>query len=143
MAARPDRAGESDVLERPIDWERAERSPEFRDLVAAKRRFVIPGTIFFMAWYLGFVLLAGYAPDFMGESVYQGLTVGYCLALSQFLMVLVLGVWYLRKAEHVFDPLAEKAANRALETAEDDQAPARFSTGADDVAASTEQERKA
>jgi uncharacterized membrane protein (DUF485 family) len=143
MAARPDRAGESDVLERPIDWERAERSPEFRDLVAAKRRFVIPGTIFFMAWYLGFVLLAGYAPDFMGESVYEGLTVGYCLALSQFLMVLVLGVWYLRKAEHVFDPLAEKAANRALETAEDDQAPARFSTGADDVAASTEQERKA
>jgi len=143
MAARPDRAGESDVLERPIDWERAERSPEFRDLVAAKRRFVIPATIFFMAWYLGFVLLAGYAPDFMGESVYEGLTVGYCLALSQFLMVLVLGVWYLRKAEHVFDPLAEKAANRALETAEDDQAPARFSTRADDVTASTEQERKA
>ena len=143
MAARPDRAGESDVLERPIDWERAERSPEFRDLVAAKRRFVIPGTIFFMAWYLGFVLLAGYAPDFMGESVYEGLTVGYCLALSQFLMVLVLGVWYLHKSERVFDPLAEKAANRALETAEDDQAPARFSTGADDVAASTEQERKA
>jgi uncharacterized membrane protein (DUF485 family) len=143
MAARPDRTGESDVLERPIDWERAERSPEFRDLVAAKRRFVIPATIFFMAWYLGFVLLAGYAPDFMGESVYEGLTVGYCLALSQFLMVLVLGLWYLRKAEHVFDPLAEKAANRALETAEDDQAPARFSTGADDVAASTEQERKA
>jgi uncharacterized membrane protein (DUF485 family) len=143
MAARPDRAGESDVLERPIDWERAERSPEFRDLVAAKRRFVIPATIFFMAWYLGFVLLAGYAPDFMGESVYEGLTVGYCLALSQFLMVLVLGIWYLRKAEHVFDPLAEKAANRALETAEDDQAPARFSTRADDVAASTEQERKA
>jgi uncharacterized membrane protein (DUF485 family) len=143
MAARPDRAGESDVLERPIDWERAERSPEFRDLVAAKRRFVIPATIFFMAWYLGFVLLAGYAPDFMGESVYEGLTVGYCLALSQFLMVLVLGIWYLRKAEHVFDPLAEKAANRALETAEDDQAPARFSTRADDVTASTEQERKA
>jgi uncharacterized membrane protein (DUF485 family) len=143
MAARPDRAGESDVLERPIDWERAERSPEFRDLVAAKRRFVIPATTFFMAWYLGFILLAGYAPDFMGESVYEGLTVGYCLALSQFLMVLVLGIWYLRKAEHVFDPLAEKAANRALETAEDDQAPARFSTRADDVAASTEQERKA
>jgi uncharacterized membrane protein (DUF485 family) len=143
MAAQPGRTGEPDVLDRPIDWERARRSPEFRELVAAKRRFVIPATIFFMAWYLGFVLLAGYAPDFMGESVYEGLTVGYCLALSQFLMVLVLGVWYLRKAEHVFDPLAEKAANRALETAEDDQAPARFSTGADDVAASSEQERKA
>jgi uncharacterized membrane protein (DUF485 family) len=135
------RAPESELHD--VDWEAVERTPEFQELVTQRRRFVIPATIFFMAWYLGFVLLAGYAPDFMGESVYEGLTVGYCLALSQFLMVLVLGVWYLRKAEHVFDPLAEKAANRALETAEDDQAPARFSTGADDVAASSEQERKA
>ena len=72
----------------------------------------------------------------------QGLTVGYCLALSQFLMVLVLGVWYLRKADRVFDPLAEKAANRALETAEEGGAD-RFSTASDDVAASTEESRKA
>jgi uncharacterized membrane protein (DUF485 family) len=140
MAAEPGRTGGPDVLDRPVDWERAERSPEFRELVAARRRFVIPATIFFMAWYLAFVLLAGYAPDFMGESVYQGLTVGYCLALSQFLMVLVLGVWYLRKSERVFDPLAEKAASRALETAEDRGAD-RFSTAADDVAASTEERR--
>jgi uncharacterized membrane protein (DUF485 family) len=126
-----------------VDWVAAERSPEFRELIKRKKAFVLPATIFFLAWYFGFIILAGYAPDFMGESVYEGLTVGYCLALSQFLMVLVLGIWYLRKAEHVFDPLAEKAANRALETAEDDQAPARFSTRADDVTASTEQERKA
>jgi hypothetical protein len=45
----------------------------------------------------------------MGESVYQGLTVGYCLALTQFAMVFILGIWYLRKADHEFDPLAEKA----------------------------------
>jgi uncharacterized membrane protein (DUF485 family) len=141
MAAEPGRTGGPDVLDRPVDWERAERSPEFRDLVAARRRFVIPATIFFMAWYLAFVLLAGYAPDFMGESVYQGLTVGYCLALSQFLMVLVLGVWYLRKSERVFDPLAEKAASRALEMAEEDRGADRFSTAADDVAASTEERR--
>jgi uncharacterized membrane protein (DUF485 family) len=142
MAAEPGRTGGPDVAERPIDWERAERSPEFRELVAVKRRFVIPATIFFMAWYLAFVLLAGYAPDFMGESVYQGLTVGYCLALSQFLMVLVLGVWYLRKADRVFDPLAEKAAHRALETAEGERGADRFSTKPGDVAASTERERR-
>jgi uncharacterized membrane protein (DUF485 family) len=141
MAAEPGRTGGPDVLERHIDWERAERSPEFRELVAVKRRFVVPATIFFMAWYLAFVLLAGYAPDFMGESVYEGLTVGYCLALSQFLMVLVLGVWYLRKADRVFDPLAERAASRALETAEEGGAD-RFSTATDDVAAPTERERR-
>ncbi len=100
-----------------IDWEAAERSPEFRELIAARRRFVLPATIFFLAWYIGFVLLAGYAPDFMARSVYEGLTVGYCLALTQFVMVGALGIMYLRRAENVYDPLAEKAAARALATA--------------------------
>ena len=99
----------------PIDWEAAERSPEFRELVQARRRFVLPATIFFLAWYLAFILLAGYAPDFMGERVYQGLTVGYLLALTQFVMVAALGLMYLRRANKVYDPLAEKAARRAME----------------------------
>jgi uncharacterized membrane protein (DUF485 family) len=50
----------------------------------------------------------------MARSVYEGLTVGYCLALTQFVMVGVLGIMYLRRAERVFDPLAEKVARRAL-----------------------------
>jgi uncharacterized membrane protein (DUF485 family) len=97
-----------------IDWEAIERSPEFRELLAARRRFVLPATIFFLAWYIGFILLAGYAPDFMARSVYQGLTVGYCLALTQFVMVGALGLMYLHRAERVYDPLAEKVVRRAL-----------------------------
>ena len=58
---------------------------------------MIPATIFFLTYYMAFILLAGYAEDFMGSSVYEGLTVGYCLALTQFVMVLVLGLMYLRK----------------------------------------------
>lgn len=93
----------------PIDWEAIERSPEFQELVARRRGFVIPCTVGFLAWYLGFILLCAYAPDFMGESVYQGLTVGYCLAMTQFAMVFGLGLWYLRKSDREFDPLAERA----------------------------------
>jgi uncharacterized membrane protein (DUF485 family) len=100
-----------------IDWEAIEQSPEFRELIAARRRFVLPATIFFLAWYIGFVLLAGYAPDFMGDSVYQGLTVGYCLALTQFVMVFVLGYTYLRRADTVYDPLAARVVDQALGTA--------------------------
>jgi len=92
-----------------IDWEAIERSPEFRELVARRRRFVIPCTVFFLSWYLGFILLCAYAPDFMGESVYEGLTVGYCLALTQFVMVFGLGLWYLRKSDNEFDPLRDRA----------------------------------
>jgi uncharacterized membrane protein (DUF485 family) len=98
-----------------IDWEAAERSPEFKELTAKRKRFVLPATIFFLSWYLGFILLAGYAEDFMGDSIYEGLTVGYVLALSQFIMVWVLAGVYTRKANREFDPLARKAAARALE----------------------------
>ncbi len=102
-----------------IDWKAAEQSSEFRELIAARRRFVVPATIFFLAWYFAFILLAGYAPDFMGSSVYEGLTVGYCLALTQFLMVGVLGVLYLKRANDVYDPLAAKAAQVALDAGRD------------------------
>jgi len=99
--------------EQRVDWDAVEQSPEFKELVASRRRFVLPATIFFLAWYIGFILLAGYAPDFMGESVYEGLTVGYCLALTQFVMVFTLGYMYLRRADKVYDPLAAKVVQKA------------------------------
>jgi uncharacterized membrane protein (DUF485 family) len=106
-----------------IDWVAAERSPEFRELISKKRRFVVPATIFFLVWYFGFVVLAGYAPDFMGrEFITDGLTVGYVLALSQFVMTWVLGAWYLRKADREFDPLAERAAAVATSARADREA---------------------
>src|SRR5215208_2506287 len=93
-----------------IDWERAARSSEFHELERSRRSFVVPATIFFVCWYFGFIILAGYAPDFMGESIYEGFTVGYLIALSQFVMVWVLAGLYLRRANHVFDPLAKRVA---------------------------------
>ena len=98
-----------------IDWVAAERSPEFRELIRKRRSFVLPATIFFLAWYFGFIILAGYAEDFMGESIYEGVTVGYLLALTQFIMVWGLGWLYLRKADRDFDPLARRAAQTAIE----------------------------
>ena len=71
-----------------------------------RRAFVIPATAFFLTWYMGFIVLTAVAPDFMGQRVYEGLTVGDVLTLTQFLMVLVLGIWYLRKSDREFDPLA-------------------------------------
>jgi uncharacterized membrane protein (DUF485 family) len=99
-----------------IDWVTAERSPEFRELVTKKKAFVVPATLFFLAWYFGFILLAGYAPDFMGEKfLTDGFTVGYALALTQFIMTWGLGWLYLRQSDRVFDPLATRAADTALE----------------------------
>jgi uncharacterized membrane protein (DUF485 family) len=102
------------------DWRAIEESPEFRELTSRKKAFVVPATIFFMVWYFGFIALCGYAPDFMGrEFITDGLTVGYTLALSQFVMVWVLGAMYLRRADNEFDPLAERAAQVALDKRDD------------------------
>ena len=101
-----------------VDWKGIERSEEFRELVKRRRSFVVPATIFFLAYYMAFIIVAGYAPDFMGESVYEGLTVGYCYALTQFLMVFVLGLWYLRKAENEFDPLSDAVVEAAADADE-------------------------
>ena len=76
---------------------------------------MIPVLAFVFVWYFGFIALAGYAQDFMGERLIDGFTVGYALALSQFVMTWFFGWLYLRRADRVFDPLAEKAAERALE----------------------------
>jgi uncharacterized membrane protein (DUF485 family) len=107
-----------------IDWLAAERSPEFRELVKRRKAFVLPATIFFLAWYFGFIVLAGYAPDFMGEEVLiDGFTIGYLLALTQFVMTWVLGAMYIRRADRDFDPLAERAAQVAVRAGLDRREP--------------------
>ena len=107
------------------DWERIERSPEFQELVRKRRSFVLPATIFFLSYYMGFILLTGYAEDFMASSVYQGLTVGYCLALTQFVMVFALGIMYLRRSDRDYDPLARRVVEMA-EGGGPDESGARF-----------------
>jgi uncharacterized membrane protein (DUF485 family) len=100
---------------REIDWEGAAESREFQRLVHKRRRFVVPATIFFLAWYLGFIALAGWAPDFMSESISGGFTVGWALGLSQFVVTWALAWTYLRRATRDFDPLAKRAAEHAVD----------------------------
>jgi uncharacterized membrane protein (DUF485 family) len=97
-----------------VDWVAAERSPEFRELIRRRRRFVVPAVVGFLVWYFLFIILAGYAKGFMSEQVTSGITVGYLLALTQFLMTWGLGAWYIRKSAREFDPLAHAAAQAAL-----------------------------
>lgn len=104
-----------------IDWDAAARSPEFKELVHRRRSFVVPVLAFVFIWYFGFIALAGYAPDFMGERLIEGFTVGYALALTQFLMTWYLGWLYLRRSDRVFDPLAKRAAEKAVTMSRSDR----------------------
>ena len=50
-------------------WEAIARSPQFRELVASRRRFVAIGTAFYTLYLVAFLALLGYAKDFMANEV--------------------------------------------------------------------------
>jgi len=79
---------------------------EFKTLLAAKVKFIVPFTIFFLVYYLALPLLVGFAPDFMDTKVIGDINVAYLFALSQFIMTWVLAGIYLRRAA-VFDSMVK------------------------------------
>ena len=109
----------------PIDWERAARTPELRELVGRRRRFVIPATAVALVWTFGFVLLASYAQDFMATEIVDGLTVAYVLGLSVFAMTWTLIWLYLRISDNELEPREQRAAEAAQRSAQDAPEPSR------------------
>ncbi|MBI3803684.1 MAG: DUF485 domain-containing protein [Nitrospirae bacterium] len=71
---------------------------EFKALLAAKRRFIFPATIFFIAYYFALPILVGYAPEFMKTQVFGVVNLAYLFALSQFFMAWIIAALYVRAA---------------------------------------------
>lgn len=88
------------------DWDRVASREDFRALVAAKRAFVVPATLFFVVYYFALPLLVGYAPDLMKTEVIGVVNLAYLFALSQFFMAWGLAAWYLRAAGR-FDTMTQ------------------------------------
>jgi uncharacterized membrane protein (DUF485 family) len=86
-------------------WERIAVTGAFQRLIAAKRRFIIPATIFFLAYYFALPLCVGYAPQLMEAKLLGVINLAYLFALSQFFMAWILAALYLRAAER-FDAMA-------------------------------------
>lgn len=85
--------------------------PEFRSLIARRRRFVIPATIFFILYYLALPVSVGFAPEFMSRPLFGPLTIAYCFALSQFAMAWILLAAYLLRSRG-FDLQAARVRRR-------------------------------
>ncbi|MEW6300176.1 MAG: DUF485 domain-containing protein [Thermodesulfobacteriota bacterium] len=89
------------------DWARVAAADEFRALVRAKLRFIVPATVFFLAYYFALPVLVGYAPGLMGKKVLGVVNLAYLFALSQFFMAWILAAVYLRAAGR-FDEMAAR-----------------------------------
>lgn len=91
----------------PTDWDRVAANPEFRELMKAKARFIIPATIFFVVYYFTLPLLVGYAPAFMSRPVLGVINIAYLFALSQFFMAWTIAWLYVRAAGR-FDAMGKR-----------------------------------
>jgi len=110
-------AGESGRFRRPDakagrDWQAIEASPEFQELVKARRSFLVPATIVFLVGALGYLLLVSFAQDFLSKDV-GGIPLAFLLALTQVLLTWAITFAYMRKADSTFEPLEQKAAKAA------------------------------
>jgi uncharacterized membrane protein (DUF485 family) len=82
----------------PSIWDRIAARPAFAALLRAKRRFIIPATVFFLIYYFALPLLNAYSPELMSRKVGAHLSLAYVFALSQFPMAWILAGLYLRAA---------------------------------------------
>jgi uncharacterized membrane protein (DUF485 family) len=97
----------------PVDWGRVTQMPEFRSMVKAKLRFIIPAVVFFVIYYFALPVLVGYAPGLMSRKVFWVINIAYLFALSQFFMAWIIAALYLRAAAN-FDKMEQRVIDKSL-----------------------------
>jgi uncharacterized membrane protein (DUF485 family) len=106
-AAKPAHERTADEERGLVNWEALAASEKFRELLRAKRRFIVPAMVVFVVYYFALPVLVGYARPFMEQRVVGAVNLAYFFALSQFIMTWLIAVLYVRAANR-FDKLARK-----------------------------------
>ena len=96
----------------PVEWRRITETAEFKNMLKAKRRFILPATLFFIVYYFALPVLVGYAPALMSTKVLGVVNIAYLFALSQFFMAWIIAALYLRAAAK-FDKMEHKVIEKA------------------------------
>jgi uncharacterized membrane protein (DUF485 family) len=81
-----------------VNWEAIAMSASFKQLLRAKRRFIIPAMFTFVIYYFALPVLVGYARPLMEKRVLGPVNLAYLFALSQFFMAWIIAVVYVRAA---------------------------------------------
>ncbi|MFE2509542.1 DUF485 domain-containing protein [Streptomyces naganishii] len=75
-----------------------QRSAAFQEVRSRYRRFVVPGAAVFLTWYVGYVVTATTAPDFMARPVAGAVNVAMVAGVGQFLTTFLFTWAYARHA---------------------------------------------
>jgi uncharacterized membrane protein (DUF485 family) len=98
-------------------YEEVQRSSEFQDLKRRFRRWTFPMTAAFLVWYLLYVVMSGWARDFMAIKLLGEINVGLIFGLLQFVTTFGIAWAYSRHMEKVLDPISDKLRHEVEEKA--------------------------
>lgn len=94
-----------------VNWEAIAAGAPFKELLRAKRRFIIPAMLIFVIYYFALPILVGYARPLMEKRVLGPVNLAYLFALSQFFMAWIIAALYVRAANK-FDRQARDVISR-------------------------------
>ena len=94
-------------------WKNAVSLPAFRELMAAKKKLLVPMVLMYFGLFMGMTLLAGYAKEFMTQKISGAFNVAYLLVLGCYFMCWIMAVIYVRVANRDFDAMASRAVRDA------------------------------
>jgi uncharacterized membrane protein (DUF485 family) len=108
------------------EWDAVAAAPDFQALARAKRSFVTPAIVFFLAFYFAFFAALAWWPEAMVRPVWGNLTLGVALALAQFATTWILLALYVPLARR-FDGAAADIVKNVREGGERGAVPPRSS----------------
>lgn len=91
----------------PSVYERIQAGEQFQELRRRYRSWAFPMTVAFLAWYLLYVVLSGFARDFMGTKLFGNINVALVFGVLQFVSTFLIAWAYSRHAAAKLDPIAD------------------------------------
>lgn len=96
----------------PGVWIDGTNTAEFKALVDAKQRVIVPMMVISIVGYLGLSILAGFARNLLGIKVLGAVNLGFLLIAGNYLMSWLLGIVYARVSADRHDPLVKLVIDR-------------------------------
>src|SRR5271156_3478087 len=97
----------------PDAWIKGVESPEFKTLIDAKQRSIVPMVVIYIVGYMGLSILAGFGRGILGIKVLGAVNLGFVLIACNYLMSWALAIVSARISATRHDPLVKIVVDKA------------------------------
>src|SRR5271170_2153709 len=97
----------------PDAWIEVIESTEFKTLIDAKQRSIVPMIVIYMTGYMGLSVLAGFGRGILGTKVLGAVNLGFVLITGNYVMSWLIAIVYARISANRHDPLVKVVVDKA------------------------------